>query len=131
MIGIDTNVLLRLLLNDDKMQTPRAARLIYAAGPDEEILINPIVLVEAAWMLLRRGRSREEVAHALGDLCERSGITVQFPAAVRRALATFRSTRADLPDCLIAETNAEFGAPTTFTFDHDAARTPHFTLIPA
>ena len=51
MIGLDTNVLLRLFVEDDPAQSDRARRFVDAAAADEPCIVNPVVLAEFAWTL--------------------------------------------------------------------------------
>ena len=70
MIAVDTNVLLRRLLNDDATQAERARRLFES---EESVLIADVVLAEAVWTLTgkRYGAGREEIAAvAMGRLEE-------------------------------------------------------------
>ncbi len=53
MIGLDTNVLLRLFLEDNPAQCERARSFVDAATADEPCLVNPVVLAEFAWTLAR------------------------------------------------------------------------------
>ncbi len=63
MIGLDTNVLLHLFVEDDSAQGERARRFVAAAAADEPCLVSPIVLAEFAWTLARTfKRKRPELA---------------------------------------------------------------------
>ena len=63
MIGIDTNVLLRIFLRDDQAQLDQARRIIAEAVIHAPVLINPIVLSEFAWTLSKGIKlSRKDVA---------------------------------------------------------------------
>ena len=55
MIGLDTNVLLRLFIEDDAAQSERARRLVDASAANAPCVVNPVVLAEFAWTLARRG----------------------------------------------------------------------------
>jgi predicted nucleic-acid-binding protein len=130
-IGIDSNVLLRFLLRDDAAQAARAQALLKAVRPLSGALVSPIVLAELTWTLDRQGRSRSEIAGFVENVLATDGIHVAFGEAARRAVVTYRKTRADYADCLLAETNAVLGASPTYTFDRDAIGTPHFAPLPA
>lgn len=131
MIGIDTNVLLRVLLDDDPHHSPRAVRLIKGAVAREPVVINPIVLAEAVWTLARTyGSAREEIADKLEQILETEGFEVMFAEQAARALQLFRSGKADYPDYLLAEINRVFGCRTTFTFDKDAAKSALYSPVP-
>jgi predicted nucleic-acid-binding protein len=70
MIGIDTNVIVRLLTRDDPEQFDAAVRLVKASGPDRQLFVNPIVVAETIWVLERiyktdRVTARKQVAGLL------------------------------------------------------------------
>ena len=64
MIGLDTNILLRVLLDDDQVDTPRARRLLDREGHHPgSLFVNRICLCEAVWTMKRSGRlSRDRIA---------------------------------------------------------------------
>jgi predicted nucleic-acid-binding protein len=131
MIGIDTNVLLRMLLNDDRDHSPRAVRLIKQAALSGPVVINPIVLAEATWTLARTYESsREEIAGDVEAILETVGFEVMFADQAERALNEFRSGKADYADYFLAEINSVFGCRTTFTFDKNAAKSPSYSPVP-
>ena len=110
MIAVDTNVLLRYLLNDDREQSPRSAALF---GGKNKILVTDLVLIEAIWTL--RGKkyklSREAIARVVLALFEEPSVCFEDSQTVWRALVDFRkaptvkvtgkSKCADFPDALI------------------------------
>ena len=131
MIGIDTNVLLRLLLQDDPEQSGRALDLIRSRAVDEPIMINPIVLAETIWTIRRKlGGTRHEIALRIEQLLDTEGFEVMFAEAARRAMDGYRIGAADFVDGFLAEINAEIGCRTTFTFDQEAARSRAFSPVP-
>ncbi|MGD8176664.1 PIN domain-containing protein [Marinimicrobium sp. C6131] len=110
MIAIDTNVLLRYLLQDDKTQSQKAASLITGSVP---VLVTDVVLVEAMWVLAgkRYGLNREAIAGVLSALFEEPNIVFEDGQTVWRALSDYKNARpvkvggkkksADFPDALI------------------------------
>jgi predicted nucleic-acid-binding protein len=131
MIGIDTNVLLRILLNDDPDHSPRAVRFLKQVTKSESVVINPVVLAEATWTLARTYKSpRQEIAERIAGILETSRFEVMFADAAERAVEEYRSGRAEYADYLLAHINAEFGCRTTFTFDQDAATSRALTPVP-
>ena len=119
MIAVDTNVLVRLLVNDDAAQAARARDLIDAqAGEDGSIWVSDTVLVELVWVLSRAyDRSRAAVAAALRALASHATMTLESPLAVRAAIAAFEAGAADFADCLLAEKAQSAGCGQLFTFD--------------
>ena len=119
MIAVDTNVLVRLLVNDDTAQAARAKALVDAqAGDDGSIWLSDTVLVELVWVLARAyGRPREAMAAALRALAAHATMTLESPLAVRAAIAVFEAGTADFADCLLAEKAQRAGCAQIFTFD--------------
>ena len=131
MIGLDTNVLLRLFLEDDPGQTQRARRFVYAATEDEPCLVNSVVLAEFAWVLAKKmKRRRAEVARLIEEVLSADDLQIPDRGAVERALAAYCAGRADFPDYFLAEINAELGCASTATFDGAALDSPAFSPVP-
>jgi predicted nucleic-acid-binding protein len=87
MIGVDTNVIVRLIVNDDADQVARAARLFEA----EAILIPATVLIEAEWVLSRTYRlDRSTVARAFDNLIRLPNVTIDQPQRIAWALSAFQ-----------------------------------------
>jgi predicted nucleic-acid-binding protein len=128
MIGIDTNVLVRLFeLEDDPQQTAAARRLIETRAP---VFINPIVLAEFAWTLRSIFKlDREAVYARLLGIVDAPEFTVLFPQATGRAIEQYGKGPAGFADYLIGELNLECGCERTFTFDEDAARNLTFRAL--
>ena len=106
MIAVDTNVLLRRLLDDDPAQSARARRLF---DTEREILITDVVLAEAVWTLegRRYGASAAHVAQVVGALLEEPNVVFEDVAAIWSALDDFTvasttgATAVDFADALI------------------------------
>lgn len=122
MIGLDTNVLLRLSDKTDPNQA-RLARILVSKQGDGGSFVNEIVLAEYAWTLKRTYRqSRGEIAEKLEALLDSQEIVVARVELVRRALERYSDGRADFADYLLAEINQAEGCAATATFDSDAQR---------
>jgi predicted nucleic-acid-binding protein len=92
MIAIDTNVLLRYLLQDDKAQALKAAALITGA---DTVLVTDVVLVETVWVLTgkRYGLDRDAVAGVVSALFEEPNIVFEDGQTVWRALNDYKKAR--------------------------------------
>ena len=123
MIGLDTNVVIRFLVQDDDLQSPIATRLISRLTRERPGFISAIVLAEIAWVLSRAYRApREEIARAVEGLLRSAELIVENAEAAYRALAAFQAADAvEYADALIAQTAALAGASETVTFDRRAA----------
>jgi predicted nucleic-acid-binding protein len=131
MIGIDTNVLLRLLVRDDDSQLRAAERFIGThCSPDNPGFISLVVVVETAWALRRCYLyDRSQIAAALGSLLNVAELEVESAAEVRSAIADFATSAAGLVDCLVARTNVAAGCDYTVTFDRKAAKLAGVQLL--
>ena len=129
MIGIDTNVLLRIFGSDedDPDQVAAARGLLRTAAP---LFVNPIVLAEFVWTLRRTYKLDRRAIHArLAAIAGAPEFTYAFPQATRRAVELFREGPADFADYLIGEIDRDLGCTTTMTFDRQAALAATFTSV--
>jgi predicted nucleic-acid-binding protein len=130
MIGIDSNVLIRLFTTDSPAQTAAALRLLEVSAP-ASVRVEAIVLVEIVWVMKRQFRSSKAAQIDLIErLLERQELVFSRRNAIMTALRWFEHGRADFADYLIAALNAEAGARPTLTFDVDAAAHPVFQVVP-
>lgn len=84
MIALDTNVLARYFLADDRRQAAKARALI--EDPDAELWLPVSVVLELAWVLRQKGVPREIIVARLRDLLALSSIRPQMPDAIFQAL---------------------------------------------
>ncbi len=128
MLGLDTNVLVRFLVQDDPAQSERATQLIQSAkGAGGGILISLLVLLETEWVLRSRyGLSKGEIAGALSALLDSSDIQIEDEGTVEEAVFHWKDSAADFADCLIGARNRALGCEATASFDARAASLPGF-----
>ncbi len=130
MHGLDSNVVLRLLLADDLRQHDKAREFLSLRSSGDPAFVSWIVLCEVAWVLSRGQRyPREQIAEVIEGLLSAPEIRVEREDSVAIAVEVFRASTADLSDLLIAMTNTLSGCSDTFTFDQGAAATGYMTLI--
>lgn len=131
MIGLDTNVLVRYLTQDDPAQFAKAAAFIDAASErEEQFLVNTPVLCELVWVLAAVYEySREEIAQALEQIFTTAQFEIERLDEARQALGDFRSSKADFSDALIGRINRSLGAKHTVTFDRDLKAVETFRLL--
>lgn len=130
MIGLDTNILLRWLIDEDgsDSQSKLAAEIIIESN--ETFFVNNIVLAETIWVLRNKvGQSRKSVEQIVARLIASANVELEDDGTVRRALDAFVQGKADFADYLIAEVNAAAGCTTTLTFDRKAAQHSSFSRI--
>ncbi|MGH8132162.1 MAG: PIN domain-containing protein [Steroidobacteraceae bacterium] len=126
MLGIDTNVLVRLLVADDPPQTRRARKLIERAVADQEpVLISLLVVMETEWVLRSRyGFDRAGVHAALRRTLQAREFVFDDEPALEEALFNWEDSACGFADCLIAAHQRRLGCRATATFDARAARLP-------
>lgn len=132
MIGIDTNVVVRFLAQDDETQSPIAADVMASLTRERPGFIGSVVLAEITWVLSRAYKApRAEIAAAVEGLLRSAELIVENSEAAYRALAAYRaSNTAEFADALIAETAFLAGAAETVTFDRNAAASLAMRLLP-
>jgi predicted nucleic-acid-binding protein len=127
-LGLDTNVLVRLLVADDAAQTRRARALVERAVEREEpVLVSLPVIIETEWVLRSRyALDKAAILASLGGLLAARELTFEDEPAVEEALYRWRDSAAGFVDCLIASHNRRLGCSATATFDAAATRVPGF-----
>jgi len=100
MIGIDSNVLVRYLAQDDPRQSARATRLLeHEVTEREPGYLSLVVLVETCWVLRRLyAASPDEIRATVRDLLDARQLTVENRNVVARALARLDATACDIAD---------------------------------
>jgi len=130
MIGIDTNVLVRYLAQDDAVQSPLASHLIDGLTRDAPGFISQVTLIETVWVLARSyGMSRTNIANMVEMLLRACELIVEGEDIGYLALTTYRETNVDFSDAMIAHGGLLAGCKETLTFDKTATRAPGMTLL--
>ena len=131
MIGLDTNVLVRYIMQDDPKQSPKASQLIDALDDTNRGFVSLVSVVELVWVLSAcYDLKREQIAQALDVMLRTRQFAVEQTDQVLRALRVFVSSKADFADCLIERSAAQAGCEKTLTFDVGAAKHAGMTLMP-
>jgi predicted nucleic-acid-binding protein len=124
-IGVDTNVLLRHLLQDDPIQSPKASGFLSERTSVDPIYISRMVLVETVWTLTRSyGCRLPELAGIIRALLASDDVVVEAAPSVRRAVRDAEDENGDLADAIIAHTAIDAGCDGVVTFDERAQRLP-------
>ncbi len=130
MIGLDTNVLVRYIMQDDPKQSPKATKLIESLDSNEPGFVTLVSVIELYWVLTScYALSSVEVKQALEALLRAKQIVGDRGEQVLRALRTFNSGKADFADCLIERIASSAGCQETMTFDAGAAKHAGMTLV--
>ncbi len=130
-VGIDTNILLRLIVNDDPEQRQLVLRFGSMLNREYRGFVSLVNLVEMDWALCSQyGFSRKQSIESIRMVTQMRGVDVESHPAVRRALLLVEERNVDLADALIAGQAAENGCGITFTLDkRAAARIPGMELL--
>lgn len=130
MIGLDTNVLVRYLAQDEPKQAALATRLIESLTTDEPGFISHVVLAETLWVLEScYAADSARVQQVVDALLRTSGVLVERAESVWRALRQFRQNDGDFADTLIAVSARDAGCRAIYTFDKGAAKRSGMTLL--
>jgi predicted nucleic-acid-binding protein len=129
--GLDTNVVVRLLVNDDPQQRRSALAFAERLGRDYSAFISLLTIVELDWALRSRlGFSRVDAVLALGKLLRVRGLLFEHHDIVVKAMRLVTDGTTDLADALIAARSLEAGCLSVKTFDRQAAaRVPGMELL--
>ena len=123
MIALDTNVVVRFLVQDDIEQGQAAARLIETCTETSPGFIGREVMVEIVWVLQRAYKlPREQVAAALDGLLGAQEIVVEQADRVARAVHRYREEGYDFADLMIVAAALSAECKALYTFDRKAAR---------
>jgi predicted nucleic-acid-binding protein len=131
MIGIDTNVLLRLWLNDVPAQNKRIdALLAEHGGTPGSLLVTDVVLVEAVWTL-RSAFDQDKAAQllAIRSLLDEMAFAFEDRASVNEAADMFERGRCGFSDCLVVAKHSRHGCGFTATFDRGMRRLPGVKML--
>lgn len=120
---LDANVLLRFFLQDNPKQSAAAIALLKKADADEvELYLLDAIVAEVTFVMDKvYRRNRIQIADALLDLVQNSGITLQSPTVLTDALLRYRMHAIDFPDALVAAMAASREIPAV-SFDKDLDR---------
>lgn len=131
MIGLDTNILVRYLVQDDPVQATKASRLIEdAAARGEACFLSCVVLCETAWVLTSAyDCDRKTVGHVMEKIVSVKSFEIENRDVVLKAIAACAKNRRDFPDLLIGALSEANGCSTTLTFDKRLGRAPGFRVL--
>ena len=130
MIALDTNILVRFLVNDDPVQAEAARSLLAGLTEGEPGFVCREVTVELVRVLERAyGFSRDRIANVLEALAATEELEIEAVDDVVRAASNYRRGGAGLSDLMIVAAAKRRGACTFYTFDRQAARLEGAALL--
>jgi predicted nucleic-acid-binding protein len=126
MLGLDTNVLVRFLVQDDQAQFERAQKPIgRESRTGGGVLISLLVLLETEWVLRSRyGLAKSEIIATFSGLLGSAELRFEDEHSIEEALFTWKDSPADFADCLIGARHRALGCRATASFDSKATRLP-------
>ena len=131
MIGLDSNILVRYLTQDDPIQSPKATEIIERRLTEE----NPgfvciVAMAETVWVLDRAyGLAVYEIAAAVERMLQANVLVVENEQEVFSAMIALKEGHGSFADALIVALGARVGCSRTLTFDRKALRLPGFQPV--
>ena len=131
MISLDTNLLVRLLTNDEPKQAEKVRNALdQALLAQKRIWVSDLVACELVWVLQRLyGYDKAQIFFALTALLKFQGLEFQSPQAVKKSVGGLQRGNADFADLLIGQLSATEGAEFVLTFDKQAAKLATHKLL--
>ena len=130
MIGLDTDVLVRYIMQDDPKQSPKATVIVESLDGVGSAYITLVSMVELVWVLtVSCAFTRAQVSQALNGIIRTKQFKIENADQVIRALRVFKSGKSDFADCLIERSANSAGCVKTITFDVKSSKYAGMSLI--
>jgi predicted nucleic-acid-binding protein len=131
MIGLDANILIRHLAQDDPIQSPKATELIERRLTEENPgFVSVVAMAETVWVLERAYRlAAPDIATAVERVLQADVLMVESEQEVFTAMIALKEGRGSFADALIGALGGKAGCSRTLTFDRKALRLPDFELL--
>ena len=128
MTGLDTNILVRYIAQDDPTQSPKATEIIERRLTEERPgFVSIVAMVETVWVLERAyGLTSLEIIRAVERILQTDVLLVEDEQEVFTAMIALKDGRGSFADALIGALGAKAGCSRTLTFDRKALRLPDF-----
>jgi predicted nucleic-acid-binding protein len=130
-IGVDTNVIVRYLAQDDARQAAAATRLIEGSlSAEARGFISIVTLAEVVWVMASNYRAtRVAVADIVEGLLTAPQLMLEKADVIWRALRSYRNSKADFSDAVIVDLGRDAGCSKTVTFDRHTVAHPGFEVL--
>jgi predicted nucleic-acid-binding protein len=130
MTGLDTNVIVRFLVQDDAEQSAVAERLFDTFTADAPGFVSIVSITELVWVLESvYGAARHEIVGVLENLLRTRELVVERVELIWQSLRLFKNGNADFADCVIERCGHVAGCDHTITFDQNAAKSAGMKLL--
>ena len=130
MTGLDTNILVRYLTQDDPVQSAKATEILeQRLTAENRGFVSIVTMAEIVWVLDRAyGLTNKEITAAIERMLQVEVLLIENEQEVFAAMIALKRSQGAFADALIAELGAKAGCTHTLTFDRKALRLPGFTL---
>ena len=131
MIGLDSNILIRYLTQDDPVQSVKAIEILERRlTPKNPGFVSILAMVETVWVLDRAyGLTAEDIARVVERLLQVEVLTIENEQEVYTVMVALKRGRGSFADALIGELGARAGCTRTLTFNQKALRLRGFELV--
>lgn len=131
MIGLDTNVIIRYLTQDDATQSPKATEIIqHRLSTEKPGFVSVVAMVETAWVLDSvYGLKDQEIAATIERMLQIDVLLIEHEHEVFKAMVALKEGRGSFADALIAAVGDQAGCDYTLTFDQKALRLLGFKTL--
>lgn len=131
MKALDTNVLVRFLVQDDKKQSQKVNQLFSQSEITKQpLFVTLLVMLELIWVLEAVYKvSRKEILLSISEMLCMPSLEFEKQQVLRSFVNVAQKSRFDLSDILIAEAGFELGCEKTLTFDKKAVKFELFEIV--
>jgi predicted nucleic-acid-binding protein len=128
--GVDTNVLTRYIMQDDRYQSAVATAFLDSRTREDPGFVTLVTMAELCWVLTRRYKlSRKQFSGVMDWLFGSPELQIENGKLAADALLLCEQSNADFPDCLVSLSAKAAGCATVVTFDQQAAKLLAMTLL--
>lgn len=117
MIGVDTNILIRVVLDDHLQESSIAKKLLDKLVKKKNLFISSYTILEMIWVLKTKGYSREEIYEAALDLLDSPGVMIGNREIITSALEKYIKGKANFGDYMILSEGEYYDTPKLASFD--------------
>jgi predicted nucleic-acid-binding protein len=130
MIGLDTNVIVRYIIQDDAAQARKATALIESMTDESPGFVSMVAVIELVWVIQDcYDASKDETVAIIEKLLRLKTLRLENTEVVTRAVRSYSASSADFADCLIECSGIHAQCSHTATFDRKASKTAGMQLL--
>ncbi len=131
MIGIDTNILVRYITQDDELQSGIATEFIESyCSNGSKIFVNHLVICELVWVLKKCYKlSKPKTINVIEHILQISQFSIENAQVIWQALTDYKKGSADFAGYIVGRTNIFYNCDETITFDKKVSKSKGFALL--